>query len=140
MRRKQRTKVLVEGNPALLERLADQIERDYRVQLVKGPEKSLVMTKAHESVEGGPFYLGETLITECMVLLGDVRGFGAILGDEGDRAFQLAVVDAAYRAKLGEVNDWLPLIEDEEKRIEQKQADEQMYVMKSQIRFDAKEG
>ncbi|MBP1992164.1 phosphonate C-P lyase system protein PhnG [Paenibacillus eucommiae] len=145
MKKSRLTHILVEGAPDLLEKLALQVEQKYQVTLVREPERSLVMNKARDSVSGNPFYMGEILITECTVsvesvesveLVGSVYGFGAIMGEEPERAYQLAVVDCAYNAKLPETLEWETLLIAEELQIDDKKRLEHSRLMMSKVNFD----
>lgn len=135
MKRARRTRILVEGDSGLLERMAAQIERLYQPQVVRAPEKSLVMAQAEDSVAQSPFYAGEVLISECTVKLGPAFGFGALLGEQADKAYRLAIVDAAYRAGLAETKEWTTLLEAEEKNMLRRQAKEQMLAFKTKVEF-----
>ncbi|WP_127578976.1 phosphonate C-P lyase system protein PhnG [Paenibacillus koleovorans] len=117
MKKWQISRILIEGDRALLERLCRQIEERYEVEEVRPPEKSLVMTKANDSVSQKPFYLGEVLVTECTISIGGVYGFGVLMGEEPERAYQLAVVDGAFQAKLPESEAWYAELLAEEQRI-----------------------
>jgi alpha-D-ribose 1-methylphosphonate 5-triphosphate synthase subunit PhnG len=64
------------------------------VDLVKPPGVCLTMIRAEDSVERQEFYLGEALTTDCEVAIGGQVGYGICLGDEPDRAWCLAVIDA----------------------------------------------
>jgi alpha-D-ribose 1-methylphosphonate 5-triphosphate synthase subunit PhnG len=136
MKKSRLTQILVEGAPSLLEKLALQIEQNYQIALVREPEKSLVMNKARDSVSGNPFYLGEILITECTVLVEAVYGFGSIMGEEPDRAYQLAIVDSAYNANLPETLEWELLLIEEELQIDYRKRLEHSRIMKSKVNFD----
>src|SRR6476620_6938337 len=133
MKKSRLTQILVEGSPSLLEKLALQVEQKYQVTVVRAPEKSLVMNKARDSVSGHPFYMGEILITECTVSVDSVFGFGAIMGEEPDRAYQLAIVDCAYNAKLSETLEWEKLLFEEEKQIEYRNRLEHSRIMMSKV-------
>jgi alpha-D-ribose 1-methylphosphonate 5-triphosphate synthase subunit PhnG len=50
--------------------------------------------------------------------VGSVYGFGAIMGEELDRAYHLAIVDCAYNAKLPETLEWEKLLVEEELQID----------------------
>jgi alpha-D-ribose 1-methylphosphonate 5-triphosphate synthase subunit PhnG len=136
MKKSRLTHILVEGEPSLLEKLALQVEQKYQVALVREPEKSLVMNKARDSVSGNAFYMGEILITECTVSVESVFGFGAIMGEEPDRAYQLAIVDCAYNAKLPETLGWEKLLIEEELQIDYRKRLEHSRIMKSKVNFD----
>jgi alpha-D-ribose 1-methylphosphonate 5-triphosphate synthase subunit PhnG len=47
-----------------------------------------------ESVQQTPFYLGEVLITQAVVKVGEQIGYGYIMGDDLERADCIAIIDA----------------------------------------------
>lgn len=132
----QRTKILVEGDSKLLSQLAEQIIERYPVKIVQKAKKSLAMTKARDSVALQPFYIGEVLLTECIVSIGEVYGFGAVMGDKRQQAYELSVVDAAYRACLPESEAWRALLEKEEERIESRHQEELSLSMRTKVNFN----
>jgi alpha-D-ribose 1-methylphosphonate 5-triphosphate synthase subunit PhnG len=140
LKRARRTKILLEGNPELLHRFAACIEQKYNPRILRHPEKSLVMSQAKDSIEQRPFYLGEILITECTVTLDQVHGFGAVIGDRGDTAYRLAVIDAAFRTHVPEVEEWEPLLQEEEERIHLRHREEQSRITRTRVQFDTMEG
>ncbi|MFE5323117.1 phosphonate C-P lyase system protein PhnG [Paenibacillus sp. NPDC056579] len=137
--RTQITRILIEGDRKLLQQLCCQIEERHEITVVKPPEKSLVMSKARDSVSGQPFYLGEVLVTECTIALGDVHGFGLLIGEDAERAYELAVVDAAMMATLPETEGWFELLKKEEQRIAERRALESARIMKTRVQFDTME-
>lgn len=96
MKRKERTQVLVEGDRDLLGSIAREVERTHDVEVVREPVEELVMLKMRESARRSQFYLGEALMTSCVVRIGEAYGYGMVLGEDRDKAFDLAIVDAAY--------------------------------------------
>jgi alpha-D-ribose 1-methylphosphonate 5-triphosphate synthase subunit PhnG len=64
------------------------------IDLVKPPAICLTMVRAEDSVEQQEFYLGEALTTDCEVAIAGHVGYGICLGDEPDRAWCMAVIDA----------------------------------------------
>lgn len=139
MKKWQIARILIEGDRSLLQRLCEQIERKYSMETVKPPERSLVMTKANDSVSQKPFYLGEVLVTECTVSIQGVYGFGVLMGEDAERAYQLAVVDAAFQAKLPETGAWEPELLAEEKRIAVRQRTVYSQSAKTKVNFDTME-
>jgi alpha-D-ribose 1-methylphosphonate 5-triphosphate synthase subunit PhnG len=119
MTRLRRTRILVDGDPDLSAELCARIQRRYHVVPLVDPHEMLVVIKVRESAQGSLFYLGEALATECRVLLDDVFGIGILLGSERQRAFELAVIDAAMSVPtpLPEKADWVALLEIEEVRL-----------------------
>lgn len=96
MKRKERTQVLVEGDRDLLGSIAREVEQAHDVEVVREPVEELVMLKMRESARRSQFYLGEALMTSCVVRIGEAYGYGMVLGEDRDKAFDLAIVDAAY--------------------------------------------
>lgn len=139
MNKAQITRVLVEGDRGLLRKLCDDIERNYPVSIVKGPEKSLVMSKAKDSVSEQPFFLGEILVTECIVDVRGTHGIGILIGEHPEAAYELAVVDAAMNAKLPETRDWIAVFKEEERRIIARLHRERALVMGTKVNFDTME-
>lgn len=66
-------------------RLGERIQQQYPVTIVKKPEKSLTMIRMREPVKNSLFYLGEAIITEAVVSLGDTVGTAVTMGDDFER-------------------------------------------------------
>src|SRR5262245_56616510 len=58
----------------------------------------LVMVPMQDTGQGATFYLGEALIAEAHVRLGDVEGYAACLGRDLEQALAIALIDAAVTA------------------------------------------
>ncbi|MCB0113927.1 MAG: phosphonate C-P lyase system protein PhnG [Caldilineaceae bacterium] len=59
----------------------------------------LAMIPYTESVENSVFHLGEALIAEAQVRVGDVEGYGACLGRDLEQALAIAILDAALQGE-----------------------------------------
>jgi alpha-D-ribose 1-methylphosphonate 5-triphosphate synthase subunit PhnG len=136
MKRNRRTSILIEGCRELPGRLAKQITERYPVVTVEEPNHGLVMIKARESAQRSLFYLGEVFITECKVQLQQVIGLGIVKGHEPELAYELAVIDAAYQARLPEVEDWQVLLEQEEGNISAQTRSYQQKVLQTKVDFE----
>ncbi len=101
------SKVLVEGDQALLKQFAEEVEANHQITIIKHPGRSLVMAKTRDSVSRAPFYIGEVLVSECTVSIDQVYGLGVVMGDEPEKSYHLAVVDAALLAKLPVTEQWM---------------------------------
>jgi alpha-D-ribose 1-methylphosphonate 5-triphosphate synthase subunit PhnG len=139
MKKSQVSRILIEGNPDLLQRFCEQIEQGYEIIELKPPAKSLVMTKANDSVSQKPFYLGEVLVTECTISIDGVYGFGVLMGEYAERAYQLAVVDGAFHARLPETQFWYAELLEEEKQIMARHRLEYSLAMRTKVNFDTME-
>lgn len=136
MKRAQYTRIFAEGDPGLLEACVQEIEASASVRIMKQPETGLLMHKAKDAVSGQPFYLGELLVTECTVQLGDTPGYGVCLGEDPDKAYGLAVADAAFKAGREEGKRWIPLLLKEEQAILKRQRLEHNQIMKTRVQFE----
>lgn len=85
----------MESDPSVARGLAELIERSVEVREVAPPRQGLVMCQVRETARNSRFYLGEALMTECRVRIGDVEGLGVVLGARPELARDLAVIDAA---------------------------------------------
>ncbi|MGM0875826.1 MAG: phosphonate C-P lyase system protein PhnG [Bacillota bacterium] len=139
MKKSRLTKILVDGNPALLKNISSQVEEIVSVQMERSPKTSLVMLKSRDSVSMQPFYMGEVLVTECTVAIGGQFGMGVIMGEEPERSYQIAVVDAAFNADLPITKSWIQTLEQEEKNIQRRHLMESKMVSQTQVNFDTME-
>ncbi|MCL2046034.1 MAG: phosphonate C-P lyase system protein PhnG [Oscillospiraceae bacterium] len=115
--------------------LGRQLGDTHAVQTLKKPQKMLVMMKFRESAQNSLFYAGEALACECMVSIGGVKGFAACLGDDTEKAYAMAVIDAVMNADLPEKSLIMESIEKWEKAIEYKQALEAGLTMSTKVNF-----
>jgi alpha-D-ribose 1-methylphosphonate 5-triphosphate synthase subunit PhnG len=110
--------VLVEADPVLAQELCAEIEAacacssqtdsgsagspregadaKRQLRIISEPRQVLVINRVRESAKGTLFYLGEAVLSECKVAIDDTVGIGLVLGEVGERAYQLAVIDAAF--------------------------------------------
>lgn len=139
LKKKRLTRILVEGNSEFLKKLAGQVEANYHVRVERQPKTGLVMLKTRDSVSMQPFYMGEMLVSECTVSIQDVLGVGVIKGEELERSYQLAVVDAAFNANIPLIEDWISKLEQKEKNIQERHHKEQAMVATSKVHFDTME-
>ena len=100
------TRILALGEPTLLADLARTIESQAAVEVIAAPRLSVTMARIIDPVTKTPFYLGEVLISECTVSVRGALGFGAIMGESLQRAYELAVVDAAWDAAWPQNAEW----------------------------------
>jgi alpha-D-ribose 1-methylphosphonate 5-triphosphate synthase subunit PhnG len=78
--------------------MAQKLQSEHAVTVVKEPNKTLTMVKLRETVESGLFYLGEVIVWEAVVELDGVRGMAVTMTDSADMALAMAVIDAAVNS------------------------------------------
>lgn len=127
--------ILVEGDLTRIKNFVLTLEEKYTIAITKPPSVCLTMIRAHDSVEYQEFYLGEALTTEIEVIIDNIAGSGICLGDEPERAYCIAVIDALIQLN----DDHYPLIRsflmEEEKKIKEKELEEQSKILKTKVDF-----
>ena len=99
MKRSERTRIMVEGDLALVQSIADDVVNSLgqdALCMLEEPHEELVMIQVRDTAKGERFYLGEALVTACRVRVSDVDGLGIVMGYQPERAYALAVIDAAF--------------------------------------------
>lgn len=116
MDRKRRTKIFIDFANEEVRAMAEELKNKYEVDLIQEPTEGLTMIKVRETAKNTLFYMGEVLVTECKVRLGGVLGIGIVKGKNEDLSEALAIVDAAFEAKLPETANWIRIFEQVEQR------------------------
>ena len=142
MKRRRRTQILVDSPHELARSLAQRIEDGVEVIDVTPAHQGLVMCQVRETARNQRFYLGEALMSEARVRIGNVIGLGAALGDDAQLARDLAVIDAALSQT--EPLSVAEEIEDELERagreLERRRAVEVARTMASRVQFNTMRG
>ena len=86
--------ILCECDLEPLAGLVTELETAHSVTIVNEPSVCLTMIRTQDSLEKQEFYLGEALTTECEVSVDGEPGYGLCLGEEPQRSYSIAVVDA----------------------------------------------
>lgn len=141
MKRKERTQVLIEGDRDLLGSIAREVEQVHDVEVVREPVEELVMLKMRESARRSQFYLGEALMTSCVVRVGEAYGYGMVLGEDRKKAFDLAIVDAAYTLSdsADDLRAYDERIAEEQERIAAQKRLRNEAVLRTQVDFSTME-
>lgn len=136
MKRKQRTEILINGSPDIASALAGEIKSRYDIEMMEDPNHGLVMVRVRETAQKSLFYLGEVLVTECKVRISGKMGVGIVKGDEPGKAYDLAVIDAAYAAGLEETAAWSAILQAEISCLENERAAYQAQVLRTKVDFE----
>ncbi len=139
MKKARLSKVLVEGDKELVTKLASQIEETFSIKIERPPQTGLVMMKTRDSVSKQPFYMGEVLVTECVVEVDGTVGVGVLMGENPEKAYQIAMIDAAFNKNLPLIEEWTVLLEEEERKIILREKEELALVSSSKVNFDTME-
>ncbi|UKS28616.1 phosphonate C-P lyase system protein PhnG [Paenibacillus sp. HWE-109] len=136
MKRKQRTEILINGTADLAVSLSQDIASRYNIVVIEEPNHGLVMVKVRETAQKSLFYLGEVLVTECKVQIEGAIGVGLVKGDDPNKAYDLAVIDAAFGADLKETAEWSILLQQESERLAARQAAFQSKLLQTKVNFE----
>ncbi|SES24886.1 phosphonate C-P lyase system protein PhnG [Psychrobacillus sp. OK032] len=139
MKRRRRTEILIQENGQLAQELAETIIDAYECKEILAPQYGLTMIKMRESAKKSLFYIGEVLITEAKVEINNCIGLGIVVGMEDELAKHLAIIDAAYKAKLPETITWRNQLIEAEKQIIKEHAKKQAELFKTKVNFETME-
>lgn len=99
MDRKQRFEAMAAIDEADAVRIARRIvDASTQINVISPPTVGMVMSRAIDGALGETFNLGEVLVTEARVQVGDREGWGMVAGSRPDHALAVALVDAALSA------------------------------------------
>jgi len=86
----------IEANVEVLQEWGTHILNDLgNVNVISPPRLALVMMEARDSVQQERFCVGELLVTECQVTVGEELFRGRVMGNQPLRALALALLTAA---------------------------------------------
>lgn len=127
--------VLCECPEEALATFVTNLEGRLRIDILKGPSVCMTMVRAEDSLEHQRFCLGEALTTECEVSVDGEPGYGVCLGDEPQRAYCIAVIDALLYGPdpvSAELQDFLAA---QTEAVRLKDAEEFNLVLRTQVDF-----
>ena len=140
--RRRRTEALVESDRSVALGLARRIESEVHVLDLSAPRQGLVMCEVRETARNSRFNLGEALMSESRVRIGETEGLGVVLGSDGELARALAVIDAALGQPepLACASQVEHAILAAEKDLERARDREQRRIMTSRVSFNTMGG
>lgn len=131
--------ICVECDQTALVSFVQTLEAQYELKIVKAPALSLTMIRAEDSVEKQEFYLGEALTSDCEVAVEDITGYGTCLGDQPQRAYCIAVMDAIIQYELKKRKE-IPssittFLAEQTKKIQERELKEYNKILTSRVDF-----
>ncbi len=99
--------VLCECSLDRLRGLVEELEARHDIVMLRQPSVCLTMLRTEDSLEKQEFFLGEALTTDCEVTVDGRPGYGLCMGDQPQRCYCLAVVDALRDRSLPEIEQFL---------------------------------
>ena len=111
MEKKRFCRILGRASRQQVSALAAPYKEKQRITVIKEPAKSLAMIRMREPVKESLFYLGEVIVCEASVLLGQTKGTAVTMGDDFEKVLDMAVLDAAVNAGIFQEEDALLILE-----------------------------
>jgi alpha-D-ribose 1-methylphosphonate 5-triphosphate synthase subunit PhnG len=111
MEKKRFFRILGKASRQQVSALAAPYKEKQRITVIKEPAKSLAMIRMREPVKESLFYLGEVIVCEASVLLGQTKGTAVTMGDDFEKVMDMAVLDAAVNAGIIQEEDALLILE-----------------------------
>ena len=136
MNRARRTRILAHGSDELRARLSDDVIEHCEVHEVEPPTETLVMLTVRETARGHLFHPGELLVTEARARIGQTIGLGIAAGSCARKAWQLAVIDAACKARLPRTEAWDVLLVQEEGRLRRDSERDDGRILQTRVEFE----
>ena len=123
MDKKRLFKIMARATSKEVEKLSEKIKknRNNNIVIIKEPGKTLTMIKMREPVKNSLFYLGEVIVSEAVVELNKTKGIGVVMGDDFDKALNMAIIDAAVNKGIFEDIDILNVWEEKQQQKEEKE-------------------
>jgi alpha-D-ribose 1-methylphosphonate 5-triphosphate synthase subunit PhnG len=119
-----------------LVQLISQMEASIAIEIVIAPKLGMTMIQAEDSIDFQPFYLGEVLITECQLTVDGQLGYGYCMGDAGQRAYCIAIIDAILHTNdhpmQKDINEFITI---EKQILYQKKLEEYNQILKTKVDF-----
>lgn len=113
-----------------------KIESNLAIEIVVTPKLGMTMIQAEDSIDFQPFYLGEVLITECQLTVNGILGYGYCMGDEPQRAYCIALIDAIVNTIEHPLQkDIEAFIISENEILQKKKLEEYNQILKTKVDF-----
>jgi alpha-D-ribose 1-methylphosphonate 5-triphosphate synthase subunit PhnG len=140
MEKRKLSRIMARAGADEVRALARLVEEKHGVTVLKEPARTLVMLPVREPARGTVFYLGELIATEAMAEIEGARGIGICMGAEDEKALAMAVVDAAFNARIGECGELSALLNGMEEKQSHALAREAALHAKTRVSFETLEG
>lgn len=136
MNRRELSAILAQASPEEVKAAAKEIRDTCEIQILKQPQKTLVMVKVRESVQKSLFYLGEILATECMVTVNGKKGASVMAGDQFEKCIAAAVIDGFLNDGTQDHSRVLEKIRELGKKQEKEREKLNRQIRKSKVNFN----
>jgi alpha-D-ribose 1-methylphosphonate 5-triphosphate synthase subunit PhnG len=112
------------------------LEPEISIEIIVSPKLCMTMLQAEDSIDFQPFYLGEVLMTECQLTVDGNLGYGYCMGDEPQRAYSIAIIDAILNSQNHALQqNVLAFVEREKKILHNIKLEEYNQILKTKVDF-----
>jgi alpha-D-ribose 1-methylphosphonate 5-triphosphate synthase subunit PhnG len=137
MEKKRLTKILAKADKNIVAALSADIRKQYSPVIIKEPGKTLTMIKMREPVKQSLFYIGEVIVCEAAVEIDGTKGISVLMGDDTEKALDMAIIDAAVNKGIfGGIDTLLELEKEQNDRVMRENA---MH-LKTMVSFESMDG
>ena len=134
MNKKRLTAILAKADRRDVAALSAEIRKNHCPVIVKEPGKTLAMVKMREPVKQSLFYIGEVIVCEAVVELDGTKGVAVVIGDDAEKALDMAIIDAAINKGVFTGIDTLLALEYEQ---DDRVMRENAMFLKSMVNFES---
>ena len=132
--------ILCECDLESLKTFTEMIAARYDIKLTRPPGICMTMIRAEDSVEQQEFYLGEALTSECEVEIKDTKGYGICLGDEPERVYCMAIIEALMALKEENLASIQQFLDAQWKILQQAAQEEYTRIQRTKVDFKPMKG
>lgn len=136
MNKKEITGALSRASKEEIKSLVEPITDTYKIEIMKAPQKGLVMVKVRESIKQSLFYLGEVLVTECMVMVNGIKGVSVMAGDDFEKVLNSAIIDAILNGDFPESLTILNQLKELDQKQQKERGIRNSQILKSKVNFN----
>lgn len=137
MNQDKRFELMARANKIQICEMANKILKDTNVDVVKKPIGGMIMMRFVDTAKNQAFNLGEVLITEAEVRIGDNRGYAMMMGMELEATLAGAILDAAVESGHLLSSRIIDLLRTEEERFKNELQEMRLKVNTTKVDFEA---
>ncbi|KAF5414757.1 MAG: hypothetical protein C5S48_07730 [Candidatus Methanogaster sp.] len=136
MNRDKRFELIAHANSERICEIAERILADTEVEVIKKPVGGMIMMRFRDTAEKCIFNLGEVLVTEAEVRIGEELGYAMVMGRDPEAALAGAILDAAVEAEHTLAPEIVDLLGSEEVRRKEELQKTRAEVVTTKVDFE----
>jgi alpha-D-ribose 1-methylphosphonate 5-triphosphate synthase subunit PhnG len=135
--RERRCELLAAAAPSDLVELAERcLDDGSQPTVLAGPEVGVIALQVREPIAAERFYVGEVLVTQAEVAVGDGRGWAMRMGGDRVATLAAAVLDAEVEAGRPRAREVLDLCRATERRLRADETREWDELAATEVHFE----